>query len=262
MRAVFPARGRWTACLVAVAVLLSSWHTPAASDPLPSRVDTALVISVDVSSSVNERRYRLQLEGIASALEDPGVIETILNGPQGNIMIAVVAWSNKAKLAVPWTLVTNEKDAAELAQNIRSIPQEEGRFTCLGGMMRYVASKVVLRLPTRAAKTIVDISGDGPDNCNPDGNVLKIWRDDLVSAGVTINGLPILEGKTAENLDTWYREHVIGGTSAFILPADGYEDFARAFRQKFIIEVSQFLPKHKSFRRHGASPLSKRMSQQ
>ncbi|MCU0733552.1 MAG: DUF1194 domain-containing protein, partial [Hyphomonas sp.] len=43
-------------------------------------VDTALVISVDVSNSVDATRYRLQLEGIAKALEDEAVIDAILTG--------------------------------------------------------------------------------------------------------------------------------------------------------------------------------------
>ena len=42
-----------------------------------ARVDTALVLAVDVSESVDAERYRLQMEGIARALEDPAVIDAI-----------------------------------------------------------------------------------------------------------------------------------------------------------------------------------------
>ena len=38
--------------------------------PTAQPVDTALVVSVDVSNSVDDARYRLQMEGIAKALED------------------------------------------------------------------------------------------------------------------------------------------------------------------------------------------------
>jgi hypothetical protein len=60
-----------------------------------------------------------------------------------------------------------------------------------------------------------------------------------VRDGITINGLPILEGDEAETLAPWYRDNVIGGPGAFLTPAAGFEDFERAMRQKFVIEVSR-----------------------
>lgn len=210
---------------------------PARSQTLPERVDTALVISIDVSSSVNDDRYRLQLEGIAAALEDPGVITSVLSGPFGNIVVAVVTWADDPRLAIPWTVISSAEEAARMASRIRSLPPQDGKFTCLGGMMRYTADKVLFRLPVPATKIVVDVSGDGADNCSAEG-LLSTARQDLISAGATINGLPILEGPTSEGLEAWYRENVIGGNSAFLMPANGYSDFERAFRQKFIIEMS------------------------
>src|SRR5690606_10856529 len=63
-------------------------------------VDTALSVSVDVSNSVDEGRYRLQMEGIAKALEDPEVLKAILNGPQGGILFSMVTWADKPKFAL------------------------------------------------------------------------------------------------------------------------------------------------------------------
>ncbi len=65
------------------------------------QVDTALVVSVDVSNSVDENRYRLQMEGIAAALEDPGVIEAITNGPNGGILFSMVTWADRPEFALP-----------------------------------------------------------------------------------------------------------------------------------------------------------------
>ena len=56
--------------------------------------------------------------------------------------------------------------------------------------------------------------------------------------GVTINGLPILEGPEAGGLEQWYADHVVGGPFSFVLPAQGYGDFARAIRRKFLVEIS------------------------
>ncbi len=222
--------------VIAVFVFLGA-AGPLQSQELAERVDTALVISIDVSSSVNDDRYRLQLEGIAAALEDQSVIQTILSGPLGNIIVSVVTWADDPKLAIPWTIIEKAEDAKRLANRIRGLSQQEGKFTCLGGMMRYTSDKVLFRLPVPANKIVIDISGDGPDNCSS-GNLIENTKRDLIAAGATINGLPILEGPTSEGLEEWYRENVIGGNAAFIMPAEGYNDFARAFRQKFIIEMS------------------------
>jgi len=59
-----------------------------------------------------------------------------------------------------------------------------------------------------------------------------------VGYNVTINGLPILEGKEAGSLEAYYKENVMGGGGAFVLPAEGFGDFGRAIRQKFVVEVS------------------------
>jgi len=86
-------------------------------------------------------------------------------------------------------------------------------------------------------RIVVDVSGDGRDNCNPRIPVDAL-RDELVAGRITINGLPILEGNEAATLSQWYRDHVIGGSGAFLLPARGFQEFARAVRQKFITEIS------------------------
>jgi hypothetical protein len=103
--------------------------------------------------------------------------------------------------------------------------------------LQLVDGKVLPFLPVPADRTIIDVSGDGHDNCNTSPPIDAV-RDGLTAAGVTINGLPILEGDEAATLEDWYREHVIGGPSAFLVPARGFADFARAMRRKFIVEIS------------------------
>ena len=100
----------------------------------------------------------------------------------------------------------------------------------LAGIVRYMEWKDTV-------PDLVDVSGDGRENCNPDQPPAAV-RDELNAAGVTVNGLPILEGDEGPTLETWYRENVMGGPGSFILPADGFGDFGRAIRQKFMIEIS------------------------
>lgn len=200
-------------------------------------VDTALVVAVDVSNSVDEKRYRLQMEGIAKALEDKAVLDAIFNGPQGGILFSMMAWSDRPEFIVPWQRISNEAEAAAVAKLVRSLPHISGEFTCLSKMLRNISDKIVPQIPAQALRVVVDVSGDGKDNCNPPEPVASV-RDELVGYGVTINGLPILEGDEADTLEEWYNDNVKGGAGGFVLPAAGYGDFGRAIRQKFVIEIS------------------------
>jgi hypothetical protein len=80
---------------------------------------------------------------------------------------------------------------------------------------------------------VIDISGDGRNNR---GRSAPEARDDAVRAGVTINGLPILAIEL--DLEDFYRDNVIGGPGAFVIPAASFETFAEAVLKKLVIEIS------------------------
>jgi Protein of unknown function (DUF1194) len=232
MRVVAPA-------LLALGLVAS---LPAMAQSPVERVDVALVLAVDVSGSVDENRFVLQMEGIASAFEDREVQNTILSGQYGALLVTLVNWSQKPQIAVPWRVIASPADAMAFAADVRRAPRRAGDFTCMSLMMQVVGDKVLPLMPVPADRTVVDISGDGRDNCNPKTAVDSI-RDGLVADRVTINGLPIKAGREADTIAPWYEQHVIGGAAAFLLPANGYEDFGRAIRQKFIIEISGQRPR-------------------
>ena len=56
-------------------------------------------------------------------------------------------------------------------------------------MLRNVADKIVPQIPANATRVVIDVSGDGKDDCNPEEPATKV-RDELVESKVTINGLP------------------------------------------------------------------------
>lgn len=235
----------------------------------PSRaedgVDTALVVAIDVSQSVDEERYRLQLEGIAKALEDPATIGAIVGGESGSILFSVVMWSDKPEQVIGWRLITDLDSAGRVAGELRSLPLKGGEFTCVARMMRTMAELVIPTMPLPASRVVIDVSGDGIDNCSR-SNEAQAARERLVQSGVTINGLPIIVAGENDivgagayrapgyglrelgpetdmtTLDAWYRRFVIGGPGAFMQVARGYDDFARAFRRKFVIEISGGAP--------------------
>ena len=212
---------------------------PAAGESAPA-VDLALVLAVDISSSINPQQYELQMAGLAQAFEDKAVHDAILSGRHGAILVTLVAWSDKPRVAIPWTVIASELDAIALGQTVRGLPRIAGNFTCMADTMHFIGDRVLPLQPGPAERQIVDVSGDGSENCNPE-QPLGIVREQLVAQGVTINGLPILEGREADTLEQWYADNVIGGPFSFVLPAHGYGDFARAIRRKFIVEISMAL---------------------
>lgn len=247
-----------------MAALAGAWPmTPPGADAA-DEVDTALIVSVDVSNSVDAQRYRLQMDGIAAALEDKAVISAILGGSRGAILFSMVQWADKPVMSLPWVRIGSVADAQAVAARVRKLPRHDGEFTCMSRMMRFVADKLTPTVPVKAARLVMDVSGDGVDNCNSEDTAAAL-RDELVGYGMTINGLPIVEAGQApatvtapsgaavaaakaggdhdpQALEPWYRANVMGGPGSFVLRADGYADFGRAIRQKFVVEVSDASP--------------------
>lgn len=251
---------------VALAMMFgAAWASIANPAPAQSEAETdvALIVAVDVSQSVDEQRYRLQMEGIAQALEDPGVIAAITSGAQGNILFTMIAWADGAKQILDWRRISSKDDADALATLVRHLPHNGGEFTCLARMLRTVALSVIPNIPAKAPRIVLDVSGDGADNCS-DRDALHEERDRVISLSATINGLPIIvpgendmvgagayrapgfglrelsqrPDKDSTTVDQWFKDHVIGGPGAFLMAAQGYADFGRALRQKFVTEIS------------------------
>ncbi|MEQ8824523.1 MAG: DUF1194 domain-containing protein [Filomicrobium sp.] len=225
-------------------------------------VDTALILAVDTSQSVDETRFRLQMDGIAAALEDAGVINTILGGPRGAIALQLVTWSDHSTVALPWTRIASKSDADVVASRIRRLPRLGGEYTCMGRMFRNMSETIINEIPYKALKTVIDVSGDGIDNCEM-ATATKSARNAIVAKGIIINGLPIIvdraelvgqgayqapgkdfsllippDQRKRQTLADWFEDNVIGGYGAFSISADGYGDFARAMRSKFLVEIS------------------------
>ncbi|MEL7048043.1 MAG: DUF1194 domain-containing protein, partial [Pseudomonadota bacterium] len=223
-------------------------------------VDTALIISVDVSQSVDAERYALQMEGIARALEDPDVVGAIVSAPLGRILFMMIAWADDTKVIVPWTWIASQADAEATANVVRNVPKQGGEFTCMARMLRIVNESILPTMPKRARRVVLDVSSDGIDNCTPPPQVREA-RDRLLGQGVMINGNPIMipgENDTVgvgayrkpgyglavgpdtemTTMEKWYNANVMGGPGAFVLPAYGYKDFGRAIRKKFMMEVT------------------------
>ena len=198
----------------------------------------ALVLAVDVSESVSAERYLLQHDGIARAFENPELVERISNVP-GGIEALVLEWSDPEKIAITvgWTRITNKTSADAFAAAVRATQRSSNGLTALGAAM-FAAAAAFDHMPEPASHKIIDISGDGMANF---GVQPAVARDALVQSGITINGLAILTEEPW--LDDYYRQNVMGGSSAFVLVAQNMDSFADAMLRKLVQEVAMASPR-------------------
>src|SRR5271168_1833282 len=202
---------------------------------LPAQAATvALVLAIDVSESVSSERYILQHEGIARAFETPQLIDAVDAIP-GGIEALVIEWSDpdKIKITVGWTRIANRAAAATFAAAVRATERTSHGLTAIGSAM-LAAAAAFEHMPEPAGRRVIDVSGDGMANF---GVAPATARDELVKAGITIDGLAILSEEPW--LDDYYSHNVIGGPAAFVVVAKSFDSFAKAMLRKLVQEVAK-----------------------
>ena len=199
------------------------------------KVDLELILMADASGSIDHEEFLLQRRGYARALRDPRVINAIRTGPHGRIALSYVEWSGPELQVpvVPWTVIRDKADIISFAERLEKTPRQ--LFfggTALGNAILHG----VLSLQSNSyqgRRLVIDLSGDDADK---DGLNAAQGRDRAVAEGITVNGLPILEGWP--ELGAFFRDNVIGGRGAFYIPALGFKDFEIAIRKKLIREIA------------------------
>jgi len=210
-------------------------------------VDLLLVLAVDVSRSVDSGKFQLQREGYAAALSNPRVIEAIQSGRNARIGVIFVEWSGAGnqKVVIDWTLIGDAEAAKGFGDRLIEAPRSFADRTSISGGIEFAMAQLALA-PYQSTRRTIDVSGDGTNNSGRDVTIL---RDEAVSKGITINGLPILsENPMSWNpdhtnppggLESYYRNNVIGGPGAFVMVAKNFNTFGEAIINKMIAEVSQ-----------------------
>src|SRR5713226_3129095 len=203
--------------------------------PAQTAVDLQLVLAVDASGSVDQVRFELQKRGYVAAFRHARVLQAIRSGPNRTIAVTMVQWTGPMLQVqvVGWTLVGDEEAAAALSAAIELFPRQLfGCGTSISGAIAY-ATTLFPMSPFRASRRVIDVSGDGSNNR---GRPVTLARDEAVTAGIGINGLPILA--LEPDLDRYYYDSVIGGPGAFMVPAKDYETFGEAILKKLITEIA------------------------
>lgn len=205
-------------------------------------VDLELLLAIDISSSVDDRQFDLQKQGVVEAFRDGELIDAIVSLPRGRIAVAVMLWSGSTDsrpLVVPWIEISDQGSALEFSAAVDRIERpSEARLntTAMGAAIRDGADHIMVS-GYEGDRRVIDVASDGWNN---DGPSISGARDEVVSMGITVNGLAILE--TDPDLLDYFRESVIGGFGAFALPAQSYDDFVSAMRSKLLLEIAGIPP--------------------
>ncbi len=193
-----------------------------------------LVLALDSSASVDRDEFKLQLDGLAAAFRDPDVLGAVERLKPLGAAVAVIQWGGpgETRTVLPFTHLENARDAKAFGFRIGLIRR----------WMRASSTSIATAIGDAAAliagnnfdgqRLVIDVSGDGPDNGSAD---LDAARKKARMAGITVNGLAIeAEDKS---LRDYYRDRVIIGADCFVEPARGFEDFARAIKEKLLREL-------------------------
>jgi hypothetical protein len=198
----------------------------------------ALVLALDVSSSVDAREDRLQRDGLAAALRAQSVREAFrLAGP---VAVHAFEWSGRnaqMDLLPGWQMVEGDADLDRIAAAIAASERSHDELpTALGAALGHAAS--LLRRAPDCARRVVDVSGDGISN---EGFSPALAFEHFPFEGVTVNALIIgTEGAYEETarLVAWFRAEVLRGPGAFSIFAESYRDYEAAMETKLLRELA------------------------
>ena len=245
--------GRWfrnfavVAAVAAVGLALVASAAPTVPKFADTRanaipVDVELVIAVDISYSMDPDEQALQREGYVLALTSKEFLQALRQGAHGKIAVTYFEWAGQLdqKIVMPWRVIDGPESADAVAAEIARAPIRRASRTSISGALRF-AKPLFDDSGYKGLRRVIDVSGDGANNSGP---LVEITRDDVLAAGITINGLPIMLKRPhtgtmdIQNLDEYYEDCVIGGPGAFVIPIRERGKFIEATRTKLILEVA------------------------
>ncbi|MEP3545333.1 DUF1194 domain-containing protein [Tateyamaria sp.] len=208
----------------------------------------ALALGLDVSGSVDAREYKLQMHGLASALDSPKVRQALMIMPNTPVHLLVYEWSGPEDPAVvvPWTSVTGPLALNGIIDQLRGLKRREATpGTALGLAMRQGVAHLNQR--SDCWKRTLDLSGDGKSNLGPRPLDVKA---EILPTGITVNALVIgadnpsigdIRETEISNLSAYFQANVVVGPDSFVETALGFDDYAAAMTRKLERELETLI---------------------
>ncbi|MEJ8560467.1 DUF1194 domain-containing protein [Yoonia sp. GPGPB17] len=193
--------------------------------------DTALILTIDVSNSIDPAEYRLQTDGLADALRDPEIVDTMVVGEN---YLAVVQWSgvDRQTVSIPWTQMRTALDVEAFAQKARLMERAFVLSDTAPAEAIYFSLELFDEV-TGCDRRVIDVSGDGTPN---GGSDVRAARNAAERAGVTINGIAIESMGLA--ITNFFRGAVIT-RDGFVMTARTHREYPQTIRAKILREISR-----------------------
>jgi hypothetical protein len=209
-------------------------------------VDLALVLVTDVSRSIDDSEFKLEKDGYTGAFTSQKVLEAIRGGPTGKIAVAYVEFASsfEVRTVLDWTVISDKASAEGFADRLAAAPRSFwGRTAISAGVDEAV--QLLAESGMNATRRVIDVCGDGTNNA---GREITDARDDAVKAGITINGLAIINDHPVSwtyahvqppgGLANYYRQNVTGGPASFVLEVHDFSAFGDAMTRKLVDEIA------------------------
>lgn len=211
-----------------------------AAEPSPGQsvcADTALVLAIDGSGSIDEADYALQMQGYAAAFRSREVQFALRMA--GAVDVAVVLWGDGDMSAqiLPFQRIVDAAGAEQLAVEMEGMTREVTGNTGLARGIE-IALDLLEEPGVCALRKIVDVSGDGRQKHmrlrHPTATLADLRkRADVL--GVTINALAIETDD--DGLAEYFEARVMVGETAFVIPIRSMRDFGDAIIEKLQREL-------------------------
>jgi hypothetical protein len=228
--------------LAPVLLVAGMFAVPCLHAQAETTVDLSLVLAVDVSASMEPAEQELQRAGFVEAFRSPALHDAVRRGVLGRIAVTYMEWAGETdqSVVIPWTVIEQPKDAITFANRLSQVPLHSAGFTSMSAAID-VGVRLLTASHLDATRQAIDLSGDGPNN---KGRPVTQARDEALAGGIIINGLPIMIHRPSifpemENLDGYFRDCVIGGPGAFMIPVQYPAQFMEAIRAKLIREIAE-----------------------
>lgn len=237
----------WVLGLVAVTGLAGYGLVFAGPALAQTEVDLELMLLADATGSIDNDEIRFQRQGYAEAIVDPSVLSAITGNMLGRIAVAYAEWAGPGSqdMVVGWTIIDSAETAAAFAAALtEGRPRLAYGRNAIGSALLYGKNQIETN-DYAGLRKVIDLSADSAGNWG--GPPITVARDEVVAAGIVINGLAVLcrtcSGRPSSyDLEAAFGEMIIGGPGSFVVSAENAESFAAAVRRKLILEIAGNLP--------------------
>jgi hypothetical protein len=197
----------------------------------------ALLLAVDVSSSVDATEDQLQRGGIVAALTAPEVQAAFFASDQP-VVLGIYEWSGRynQEILLDWTLIDSPTALLFAAETVANSRRSYSDFPTAMGYALGFGAEMLRRAPPCLYKTL-DMAGDGQNN---EGFRPAAAYREFPFQEVTVNGLVVnaADFEAETGLIAFYQREVLHGPGAFMEIAQGFEDYERAMRRKLERELT------------------------